>query len=147
MPAQVQIVFDAANPEALGRFWLAALAGHGYVVPDPPGDFADWPSFLAAQGVPEEEFNSAFALELPDGSRPRLFFQRVPEGKAAKNRVHVDIPVSGGHDVPIQTRRERVRAEAARLVELGATSHDEHTELGVFWLVMQDPEGNEFCLT
>lgn len=147
MTPPVQIVVDAADPEALGRFWLAVLADQGYAVPDPPGGFPDWPAFLAAQGVPESQHHSAFALEVPDGSRPRFFFQRVPEPKVAKNRVHVDVPVSGGHDVPLDTRRERVAAAATRLEGFGARRLGEHTELRVHWVVMQDPEGNEFCLT
>ena len=76
----------------------------------------------------------------PDGNGPRLYLQRVPEPKHAKNRVHLDI------QVPADERR----AEVERLVALGAVSGDEHTmdpnDSDAFWIVMQDPEGNEFCI-
>ena len=63
-------------------------------------------------------------------SRPRLWFQLVPEGKSWKNRVHLDLSA---------TDRE---AEAERLVGLGATVRDRYTDR----LVLADPEGNELCL-
>ena len=77
--------------------------------------------------------------------RPRLLFQRVPEGKTAKNRVHLDVKIDAG--VPAEQRPQAVRERAAQLLELGATRLNEAAELGVFWIVMQDPEGNEFCVS
>jgi predicted ABC-type ATPase len=77
---------------------------------------------------------------------PRLFFQRVPEPKTAKNRVHLDVSVSGGHDVPRAERNPRVDAAVERLVALGATKVKANDELDQYWVVMRDPEGNEFCL-
>ncbi|MBM6399012.1 VOC family protein [Phycicoccus sonneratiae] len=142
--APVQVVIDTADPAALVTFWAAALAPRGYAIPDPPGDFADWPAFLAAQGVPEERWNDASALEAP--GQPRLFFQRVPEPKTVKNRVHLDLLAGGGPSVPLDLQRERVAAEVARLEELGASRVDEHSDLGVHWVTMRDPEGNEFCV-
>jgi hypothetical protein len=56
----------------------------------------------------------------PDGSGPRIWFQVVPELKAVKNRLHLDISVSGGRAVPIETRRRRVDAEAERLAPFSA---------------------------
>ena len=142
--APIQVVIDAADPGALAQFWAAALAPRGYAVPEPPGDFADWPAFLAAQGVPQERFNDASALEAP--GQPRIFFQRVPEPKTVKNRVHIDLLGGGGPSVPPEEQRSRVAAEVARLEGLGATRVDEHTDLGVHWVTMRDPEGNEFCV-
>ncbi len=139
----VQVVIDAADPAAQARFWAAALAERGYAVPGPPAGFADWPAFLAAHGVPEERWSDASAIEAP--GHPRIFFQRVPEPKTAKNRVHIDLLAGGGPSVPLAEQRERVTAAVARLEGLGATRVAEHTSLGVHWAVLRDPEGNEFC--
>lgn len=138
---QVQVTFDCADPERVARFWCEVL---GYVVPDPPPGFADWDAFDAA--LPPERRGSAFACVDPTGAGPRLFFQRVPEGKVVKNRVHLDVRVGTG--LVGDARLAALEAESARLVELGATQvrvvpasgHEES------WIVMQDVEGNEFCL-
>lgn len=144
MATSVQVVFDCADPDAQARFWCAALH---YVMPDPPAPHATWEEFLRASGVPEEDWNSASAAEDPGKHGPRLFFQRVPERKVAKNRVHLDLNVSGGHEVPIDERRKRVDAEVARLKALGATDERGAMELrGEYWVRMNDPEGNEFCV-
>jgi hypothetical protein len=90
-------------------------------------------------GVPESQWNSASAVIDPDGAGPRVYFQRVPEGKAVKNRLHLDVRVPGG--------RDELHAEADRLVALGASVVGPKEERGEFWIVVQDPEGNEFCLT
>jgi Glyoxalase-like domain len=140
----IQVVFDAADPGELAGFWAAALAERGYAVPDPPGDFADWPAFLAASGVPEERWNDASAIEAE--GHPRIFFQKVPEPKVVKNRVHIDLLAGGGPSVPLDEQRERVAVQVARLEALGATRVDDHAGLGVHWAVMRDPEGNEFCV-
>ncbi len=140
-----QVTFDAADPAALSGFWRQALAHLGYQPAPPPGGFADWPEFLAAQGVPETEWNSAAALVDPSGQGPRLFFQRVPEPKTAKNRVHLDLGSGGGPGVPVEQQRAAVDAAVARLEGLGATFVERSEELGVVWAVMHDPEGNEFC--
>ncbi|NHA67336.1 VOC family protein [Phycicoccus flavus] len=142
--APVQVVIDCADPASLVSFWAEALAPRGYAVPAPPGGFADWPAFLLAQGVPGERWNDASALEAE--GQPRIFLQRVDEPKTGKNRVHVDLLGGGGPSVPLDTQRERVAAEVARLEALGATRLAEHTDLGVHWVTMQDPEGNEFCV-
>jgi hypothetical protein len=80
------------------------------------------------------------------GRRPRIWFQVVPERKAAKNRLHVDISVSGGRAVRIETRRQRVDSEAARLADLGALLVGVHKTEGLdhYAVTMKDPEGNEF---
>lgn len=139
-----QVVFDAASPDRLARFWAEAL---GYKIQDPPAGFDTWQAFLEAQRVPESEWDSASAIVDPDGARPRIFFQRVPEGKVAKNRVHLDLNVSGGHGVALEERRVRVDAEVARLKALGATDERGAMEKdGEYWVRMNDPEGNEFCV-
>ncbi|HWL36794.1 MAG TPA: VOC family protein [Frankiaceae bacterium] len=129
----VQVTFDCSDPGKLAAFWASAL---GYVIQPPPEGFESWPAFLTSIGVPESAWNSRSACVDPDGRGPRLFFQQVPEGKAAKNRVHLDVDVG----------RDRVAAEVERLVGEGATRVGEHDEMGSQWVVMADPEGNEFCL-
>lgn len=138
---QVQVTFDCADPERVARFWCEVL---GYVVPDPPPGFDSWDAFSAT--LPPEEQGRAFACVDPDGVGPRLFFQRVPEGKVVKNRVHLDVRAGTG-----LVGEERVRvleAEAARLVALGGTRMHllEADGVNESCLVMQDVEGNEFCL-
>jgi catechol 2,3-dioxygenase-like lactoylglutathione lyase family enzyme len=139
----VQVVIDCADPAKLAEFWAAAL---GYRIPGPPGEFATWPDYLRAQGVPESEFNSASAVEDPDGVGPRIFFQRVPEPKAGKNRVHVDVNAGGGRGTPEDERAKRVDEAVVALVAAGATRVEERSQMGERWVVMQDPEGNEFCV-
>jgi hypothetical protein len=69
-----------------------------------------------------------------------------PRDKTVKNRLHLDVQVSGGRAVPIETRRQRVDAEARRLADLGATMVGVLSEEGIdhYGVTMQDPEGNEF---
>jgi catechol 2,3-dioxygenase-like lactoylglutathione lyase family enzyme len=138
---QFQVTFDCADPERVARFWCEVL---GYVVPPPPEGFADWAAYDAAQ--PPEEQGSAFAIVDPTGVGPRLFFQRVPEGKVVKNRVHLDVRVGTG--LVGAERLAALEAEEARLLPLGATRvllqpADDANES---CLTMQDVEGNEFCL-
>lgn len=152
MSRSFQVTFDAHDPAALSRFWAAAL---GYVNPGPPGRevspgqdvFEAWHAFLDEAGVPESEWNSASAAEDPDGVGPRLFFQRVPEDKVAKNRVHLDLRAAQG--LTGEERMAALEAECTRLVALGATRvrrHEPAPPLSLGFLVMADPEGNEFCL-
>jgi catechol 2,3-dioxygenase-like lactoylglutathione lyase family enzyme len=143
MATQVQVTFDCADPAALSTFWAAAL---GYRLQDPPEGFATWEAFLADLGVPEDEWNSASAVVDPDGGGPRLYFQRVPEPKAAKNRVHLDLNVGGPLGTPLDERKTAVGREAKRMTGIGAEVVREVEERGEFWVVMRDPEGNEFCL-
>jgi catechol 2,3-dioxygenase-like lactoylglutathione lyase family enzyme len=142
---EIQVTFDCADPAALAAFWCEAL---GYRVQPPPPGFESWESALDAWGVPPEEHNSRSAALPPEGETgTRLFFQRVPEGKTAKNRVHLDVRAAPGTEG--DERMAALDAEATRLVALGATrvrrvDPDGGMETG--FVVMQDPEGNEFCL-
>jgi hypothetical protein len=137
----VQVTFDCAQPRAVAQFWKAAL---GYVDPPLPSGFDSWDAFDAS--LPPEDQGSAAACQDPDGVGPRLFFQRVPEGKTVKNRLHLDVRVGTG-----LTGDERVaalEAEAARLLPLGARRLHllPADDINEACLVMQDVEGNEFCL-
>lgn len=143
MATGVQVVIDCADPARLAGFWASALH---YSIQDPPSGFATWEEFLIAQGVPESEWNSASALIDPDGRGPRVYFQQVPEPKTVKNRVHLDVNVGGGRETPSEVRRERAHAESRRLQQLGATELRVNDDWRGFSIVMQDPEGNEFCL-
>lgn len=144
MSASFQLVFDTADPDAQARFWAAAL---GYVVQAPPEGYATWEEALRAWGVPEDAWNDASAIVDPEGARPRIFFQRVPEGKTAKNRLHLDINAGGGPGIELEERKVRVLAEVDRLKALGASDIRGPMEKdGEYWVRMNDPEGNEFCV-
>ena len=144
MARDIQITFDCADPAGLAAFWAEAL---GYRLQDPPGNFASWDEALEAMGVPPERRNDASALIDPGGAGPPLFFQRVPEGKQAKNRVHLDVRAAPGLEG--DDRMKALEAEAERLVSHGATRlqrYEPAPPLGAGHIVMTDPEGNEFCL-
>src|SRR5690349_9195178 len=121
-----QVTFDCADPERVARFWCEVL---GYVIPPSAEGAGSW----------------AAAVD-PSGVGPRLFFQRVPEGKVVKNRVHLD--VRAGTGLVGEERLATLEAECARLVALGAVrvqllAADDDNESCI---VMQDIEGNEFDL-
>ena len=117
---------DATDPHRLAGFWKLAL---GYV--DEPG----------------YDFEDGAALVDPDGVLPPISFLKVPEGKTAKNRVHLDIRVAGGRPVDQALRERWIREKAAELVAAGATVIREDAFDGQLdHIVMQDPEGNEFCV-
>ncbi len=143
MATGIQVVFDCADPDRLATFWATALA---YKKQDPPPGHASWEAFLAAQGIPQERWNSASAIVDPDGVGSRVYFQRVPEGKVVKNRVHLDLNVGGGRKAPLEERRRRVDAEAERLVRAGARRVRAVGERDEYCVNMLDPEGNEFDL-
>ena len=143
MATPIQVTFDCADPDRLATFWAAVL---GYKKQDPPAGYATWQAFLAAQGIPEEEWNSASAVVDPDGAGPRIYFQRVPEPKTVKNRVHLDVNVGGGPSTPLDERRRRVDAEVERLIGIGATKLRAAEQYGEYWVVIEGPDGNEVCL-
>lgn len=144
MATEIQVVIDCADPARLAPFWAEALH---YKLQDPPEGFETWHDFLRAQGVPEEAWNDASAVVDPDGAGPRTYFQRVPETKSVKNRVHLDLNVGPGMAAPVEERRRMVDAEVERLWTIGASVfRPGSVERGEYWVVMQDPEGNEFCV-
>ena len=109
------------RPGALSGFWGEVL---GYPPEAPPARFATWEEALDAWGVPEEHRNDYGAVSDPDKGGPRLFFQKVPEGKTVKNRVHLDVRAAPG--LPGDERMAALEAEAERLVALGATRLQRH---------------------
>jgi hypothetical protein len=152
MSRTIQVTFDAADPIGLSRFWAEAL--HYVIQPPPdrdvePGEdpIEAWMEFLEAAGVPEHERDAASAVVDPDGAGPRVFFQKVPEPKSAKNRVHLDVRAAPGLEG--EERMAALEAECQRLVALGATRmlrSEPAPPMSAGFIVMQDPEGNEFCL-
>jgi hypothetical protein len=112
------ITFDCADPYRLAGFW-SEVTGYGE---DPENGNA-----------PEDPE----ALLVGAGGQPNLLFIKVPEGKTTKNRVHLDL-------MPTRHTRDQ---EVARLLELGATMVADHRRPdGTGWVVLADPEGNEFCV-
>jgi predicted enzyme related to lactoylglutathione lyase len=108
-----RIAFDCANAASLADFWVAVT---GY-----------------AKVTASEEY--AFVVH-PDKVGPALMFNKVPEGKVVKNRVHVEVDTND------------LEAEVSRIEGLGATRLAFHRseEFNAAWMVMADPEGNEFCV-
>jgi catechol 2,3-dioxygenase-like lactoylglutathione lyase family enzyme len=144
MATGIQVVIDCADPDRLARFWADALH---YKLQDPPEGFQSWAEFLGARGIPPSDWNKASAAVDSEGDGPRVYFQRVPEGKVVKNRVHLDLNVGGGSAAGLEENQRRVDAEVERLTGIGATVFRAGSvEDGEYWVVMQDPEGNEFCV-
>jgi hypothetical protein len=144
MATQIQVTFDCADPAAQARFWAETLH---YARQKPPEGFDAWEDWARAEGIPEERWNDFDAITDPEGNGPRIFFQRVPEPKVAKNRMHMDLNVSGPRGTPLEERRKLVLAEIERLKALGASdARGPMDENGEFWVRMNDPEGNEFCV-
>lgn len=144
MSREIQVTFDAADPDLLMRFWCEAL---GYERDAPPPGFDTWDAALDAFGVPADQRNTRSACHDPDGRGPRLFFQQVPEGKSAKNRVHLDVRAAPGLEG--EERMAALEAECERLVAAGATRlarHEPDPPLSHGFIVLADPEGNELCL-
>ncbi len=131
-----QLTIDANDPHALADFWAAAL---GVEVEDNSAMIEGG----LAQGWAQEADTLVHRgrvawrdLVAVAGAGPRILLQRVPETKQIKNRLHLDLHVG----------EDRIRPEVDRLVSLGATEGREWREAWGHWIVMTDPEGNEFCV-
>jgi hypothetical protein len=110
--------FDSIDAYAQAQFWAAVLG------------------FGPVPGEPDEPGDEECMIVSPDGTQ-RLLFIEVPEAKQVKNRVHLDL-------MPTDGRRD---AELARLLDLGSTVVDDRRQPdGSGWVVLADPEGNEFCI-
>jgi hypothetical protein len=123
-PGLRSVVVDCARPSELARFWAAAL---GWTVRPYSDEDRAW---LAEQGLTPET-DPSVCVDPPDASLPTLWFNRVPEPKAGKVRIHMDVNVIGDRGIE-------------RLVSLGATIVEPHPG-GGSWTIMADPEGHEFC--
>jgi hypothetical protein len=139
MSRAVQIVIDCRDPHSLNRFWAELMQYE-------TEDHHDLIGQLLESGqLPESEtividgrraFTNAAASSDPAGVGPRLLFQRVPEGKQVKNRVHLDVRAGDDRD-----------AVVARCIELGATKLWDGQEGPSTWVTLADVEGNEFCVS
>jgi hypothetical protein len=144
MAARFQLVIDCKDPELLARFWAAAL---GYVLEPSPEGFATWDDWRRDIGLGDSELGiGADSIIDPRGEGPRVWFHVMPDAKVVKNRLHLDIQVSGSRSDPLATRMQRVDAEARRLTGLGATITGALSADGLdhYAMGMKDPEGNEF---
>ncbi|MCX4778097.1 VOC family protein [Streptomyces sp. NBC_01264] len=149
METALQLTIDCADPRVMVAFWTQAL---GYVPESAPDGHATWRAYWEGMGVPAEELPVGVGEEPesivdPSGRGPRVWFQQVPEPKAGKNPVHLDLKVGGGRGVPMDLRIRRVDDTVERLTGAGATVLRALDELETYYgVVMQDPEGNEFCV-
>lgn len=122
------LTIDSRDPRRLAEFWCAVLGyvvyaddGHGKVEIGPDPEAADAERLDRLRAEPDV---------------PNIGFVRVPEDRAGKNRLHFDIaPIDSDQDT-----------ELARLSALGAERIDVGEGPGRSWIVLADPEGNEFCL-
>ncbi|WP_375494114.1 VOC family protein [uncultured Jatrophihabitans sp.] len=143
------LTVDCHDPQRMVAFWSAAL---GYVPAPPPAGFATWHDWYVSVGVPADELgdgDNCDRLVDPTGVGPRIWFQVVPETKTVKNRLHLDLDVTGGRTTALEQRRATVDAKVAELVVAGAQvlrRADGDTE-GHYAATLADPEGNEFCVS
>jgi hypothetical protein len=136
----IQVVIDCTDPRRLAEFWAAAL---GYVMQPPPPGFDSWEQFADQIGVPPDLLA---AVVDPERVKPRILFQKVPETKTVKNRVHLDVDVAPGVALGSVERKAAAWARCEQLTARGATLLREFSAPTGWWLLMADPEGNEFCL-
>lgn len=141
-----QLTIDANDPALLARFWAQAL---GYQSAPPAEPDSTWHQHYRARLGEQAAFGDR--LFDPAGLRPPIWFQEVPEAKAGKNRLHLDLyPTGRDRSVPQERRIEVVEAKVAELVALGASvesrAREDDPDDPVYFVVMHDPEGNEFCV-
>ena len=126
-PGLRSIVFDCARPASLARWWAETIPG--YQVRQYTEEALQW---LREQGIKDPEDDPSVVID-PDGAGPTIWFNRVPESKATKNRVHIDVNVRAAEDI------DRLIERGASVVRpLGAVPDEP-------WAILADPEGNEFC--
>lgn len=138
MLTRVDLTLDCANPHLLAAFWKTAA---GYVDEPPPAPFTTREEWLSQFDDEADDGMGGAWLHDPSGIAPRLSILQVPEPKTAKNRLHLDLRVSG--DGTAEEKWARITEEVERLTAAGGTV------LHVFsghHIVMADPEGNEFCV-
>ncbi len=142
-----QLTIDANDPARLAAFWRQALA----YAPTPPAapDTTWWTHYRERRG---DEAGFDDRLFDPEGLRPPIWFQQVPESKAGKNRVHLDLyPTGRDNGLSQEERVALVDAKVAELAALGATveraDRDDDPGDAFYYVVMHDPEGNEFCVS
>jgi hypothetical protein len=141
-----QLTIDCREAPRLVEFWAAALE----YTPVPPTGDEPWHAHYLAEAGPTGRYD--YRLFDPAGVRPPLFFQQVPEGKAAKNRLHLDLyPTRRDDSLSLDERVAIVDATVDALLALGAsvlqrTLEQEEDREG-YYVTLADPEGNEFCVS
>ena len=141
-----QLTIDANDPAALARFWGQAL---GYQPMPPTEPDTTWHQHYRGRLAGKAAFDDR--IFDPAGLRPPIWFQQVPETKAGKNRLHLDLyPTQRDNALAMDRRVAVVEAKVDEVVGLGAsverrTRYDD-PEDPVYFVVMHDPEGNEFCI-
>ena len=141
------LTIDCHDPARLAKFWAQAL---GYLPVPPVEPETTWWTHYRHRLGDDAEFDDR--LFDPEGMRPPIWFQQVPEDKAGKNRLHLDLYPTGRDDTLSRERRtELVDAKVDELVSLGATvlrhGRGDDPADSFYFAVMQDPEGNEFCIS
>lgn len=126
MARLADVVIDCEHPASLARFWAAALDGYEVAPYD-----EDERARLRSIGIDDPE-DDPTVLVVSSGAGPRLWLQRVPERKVAKNRLHLDL------------RADDADAEVQRLLRLGASLAADQPNDSL--VVLHDPEGNELCI-
>jgi hypothetical protein len=142
-----QLTIDANDPARLTDFWQQAL---GYVRTPPTEPDTTW--WAHYRGRTDEDGAFYDRLFDPEGLRPPIWFQEVPETKAGKNRLHLDLyPTGRDNSLSIEQRVQIVDAKVAELLALGATverrTREDDPESPGYYVVLHDPEGNEFCVS
>lgn len=144
-----QLTIDANDPPRLARFWASAL---GYRPVPPPEPDTTWHAHYRARLAGQAAFDNR--LFDPAGLGPAIWFQEVPETKEEKkkNRLHLDLyPTGRDNALSLVRRIEIVETKVAELVALGAQvqSRNRHEDPAdpQYYVVMQDPEDNEFCVS
>jgi hypothetical protein len=142
-----QLTVDCHDPALLARFWAQAL-GYQPVPPAEP-DTTWWELYRHRLGDDDAFDDRIFD---PEGLRPPLWFQQVAEPKTGKNRLHLDLyPTGRDRTLTLDQRIALVDAKVAELVTIGATiqrtTRDDDPDDPSYFVVLQDPEGNEFCVS
>lgn len=137
MPRRFGVTIDCRDPFTLAVFWCEVLDYQHR--PAPPG-YASWAEYDAANGVSTEDATAGATIVDSTGAGPRIYFQKVPEAKSVKNRVHLDVVVSATRQwADVQAAGDQVVAAGGRILRESNDPNDR-------FIVVVDPEGNEFCL-
>ena len=141
-PGITAVIVDVTDPNIMAEFWTLALR---YVPQPPPQRLETWKAFADALDMSVEDRERYTAIIDPKGVGPRIVFQKVLESKTAKNRWHIDIDLVD-RSLPEDQHDQIRRAGVAAMIERGASEVARFEEVVDRWVLMTDPEGNEFCV-
>ncbi|GAA2800778.1 VOC family protein [Crossiella cryophila] len=145
MPTTWNLTIDCRDAVPMSTFWEVALR---YVKQPPPEGWDSWQAFFDHKGYDDTDdwFDGTYLCD-PEGHRPNIFFQEVPEEHVGKNWFHLDLKVSGGRTRPAAERTPLIEAEVARLEAAGGRVLRRMEWDGELdGVVMLDPEDNQFCV-